>query len=120
MAPGLTETATATSSGLGTASNSVPTKAFPDGLKTCGQEPPIYSLLRPYEEYPKEVTGPTVWKAEDYRDHPERWTHRLSDVEIEELSQAAENFIASAVPLTGISKVGCSRYEGSEPVQTYV
>lgn len=113
MAPGLTQTATTALSGLETASNSVQTNAFPDGLKTCGQEPPIYSLLRPYEEYPKEVTGPTVWKAEDYRDHPERWTHRLSSVEIEELSQAADNFIASAAPLTGISKVGFLRNKAS-------
>lgn len=105
MAPGLTQTATGVSSGYGTASNSTQTNAFPDGLKTCGQDPPIYNLLCPYEEYPKEVIGSTVWKAEDYRDHPEWWTHQLSAVEIEELSQAAENFIASAIPLTGISKV---------------
>jgi hypothetical protein len=115
MSPALTQADTTVSSGLGTASNSTQTSAFPDGLKTCGQVPPIYSLLRPYEEYPKEVTGPTVWKAEDYRDYPERWTHPLSAVEIEELSQAAENFIASAMPLTGISKVGYLRHEVSRP-----
>jgi hypothetical protein len=105
MAPGLTQTATTPTSGLSTSSNPSKTGAFPDGLRTCGQQPPIYSLLRPYEDYPKEITGPTVWKAEDYRDHPERWTHRFSAEEIEELNKAADDFIASGTPLTGITKV---------------
>ena len=79
--------------------------AFSDGLKTRGQAEPIYELLQPYEKYPQEITGPTVWKAEDYRDNPERWTHQFSDAEIEELSKAADDFISSGVPLTGITKV---------------
>jgi hypothetical protein len=82
-----------------------PKNVFPDGIRTSGQLAPIYELLRPYSEFPKEVSGPTVWKAEDYRDHPERWTHPFSEEEIEELSQAADKFIASDTPLTGITKV---------------
>lgn len=80
-------------------------KLFPDGLKTSGQHDPIYSLLHPYEDFPTQITGPTVWKAEDYRDHPERWTHVFSEEEIQELSKAADDFIASGIGLTGISKV---------------
>ena len=77
---------------------------FPDGLKTSGQHNPIYSRLRPYSNFPKEISGPTVWKAEDYRDNPERWTHVFSDEEIAELSKAADDFISSGTPLTGITK----------------
>ncbi|KIY04142.1 uncharacterized protein Z520_00834 [Fonsecaea multimorphosa CBS 102226] len=77
---------------------------FPDGLKTSGQWPPVYEQLRPYEDFPKEISGPTLWKAEDYRWYPERWTHRFRSAEIAELSAAADEFIASGIPLTGISK----------------
>jgi hypothetical protein len=77
---------------------------FPDGLKTSGQHNPIYSRLRPYSDYPKEISGPTVWKAEDYRNNPERWTHVFSDEEIAELGKAADDFITSGTPLTGITQ----------------
>jgi hypothetical protein len=46
-----------------------------------------------------------VWKAEDYRNNPELWTHTFTAKEIEEISNATENFIKSGAPLTGISKV---------------
>ena len=79
-------------------------RIFPDGLKTSGQQNPIYTLLRPYSEYPKEITGPTVWKAEDYSTNPARWTHVFEPDEIAELSETADRFIASGVPLTAISR----------------
>lgn len=78
---------------------------FPDGFKTSGQHPPVYSRVQPYSNFPKVHSGPTVWKAEDYRDHPELWTHRFSDAELKELSDAADEFIQNNTPLTGISKV---------------
>ena len=83
----------------------VPLSIFPDGLKTTGQHEPIYESLRPFSDFPKEITGPTVWKAEDYRDVPEKWTHRFTEEQITELSEASDRFIASSTPLTGISKV---------------
>lgn len=84
-----------------------PSKAvFPDGIKTSGQCPPNYDQLVPYEQFPKEITGPTVWKAEDYQNNPERWVHRFSEKEIEELSDAADAFMSSGTPMTGITKVG--------------
>ncbi|TKA49291.1 hypothetical protein B0A55_13756 [Friedmanniomyces simplex] len=100
MAPSLTESTPEPSHALSGLSKS----AFPDGLKTSGQHPPVYSRLRPYSDFPKEITGPTVWRAEDYRDHPERWTHVFSDEEIAELGKAADDFLASGTPLTGITK----------------
>jgi hypothetical protein len=113
MAPGLTDSAPAPrASGVAAANAHQQLKAgpvskaiFPDGLKTTGQHPPIYEQLQPYENFPKEITGRTVWKAEDYKDNPERWTHRFTDEEIKELSDAADAFLESKIPLTGISKV---------------
>ena len=78
---------------------------FPDGIKTSGQTDPEYDLIKPYEDFPKEITGSTVWKAEDYKDNTEQWTHFFSEEEVEEMSKAADAFIASDTPLTGICKV---------------
>ncbi|KAF7591639.1 hypothetical protein BBP40_001278 [Aspergillus hancockii] len=83
---------------------SIPLDVFPDGLKTTGQHPPLYDHIRPFEKFPKEISGPTVWKAEEYRDHPDKWTHRFSSEEIAELSATADDFLAQKIPLTGISK----------------
>jgi hypothetical protein len=82
-----------------------PRSIFPDGIRTSGQHPPLYDALKPYSEFPKEITGPTLWKKEDYENSPERWTHPFTDEEIQELSDTADAFIASGTPLTGISKV---------------
>ncbi|KAK2778087.1 hypothetical protein FQN52_002917 [Onygenales sp. PD_12] len=77
---------------------------FPDGLRTSGQHPPLYDQLKPFSEFPKEITGRTVWKAEDYKDNPEKWTHQFSEAEIAELSRASDAFLDAKIPLTGISK----------------
>ena len=84
---------------------------FPDGIKTSGQHPPLYDLLRPYTDFPKEISGGTVWNAEDYTDNPERWVHEFSPSEVAELSAAADKFIADGIPLTGISKVSAKYHE---------
>ncbi|KAH1798839.1 hypothetical protein KXX35_003049 [Aspergillus fumigatus] len=81
-----------------------PLSLFPDGLKTTGQHPPLYEHLQPFERFPKEITGPTVWTADEYRAHPEKWTHRFTPEELDELSRAGDEFINSKIPLTGISK----------------
>lgn len=84
---------------------SVPTDIFPDGLKTTGQHPPLYDQIAPFDKFPKEITGKTVWKPEDYINNPEKWTYAFSPEEIEELSTASDNFMAAKIPLTGITKV---------------
>ncbi|KAL2172948.1 uncharacterized protein P884DRAFT_252883 [Thermothelomyces heterothallicus CBS 202.75] len=81
-----------------------PRHIFPDGVRTSGQHPPLYDVLKPYSAFPKHITGPTVWQASEFSSNPERWVHPLTPTEIEELSQAADAFIASGAPLTGISK----------------
>ena len=83
-------------------------KIFPDGIKTSGQHPPLLQSLRPYSDFPKEITGESVWKAEDYTNNPERWVHVFSGEEIAELSAVADQFIAGQTPLTGISKASFS------------
>ena len=87
------------------APTALPPDIFPDGLKTTGQHPPLYDELHPYEKFPKSISGPTLWKAEDYRDAPERWTHRFNEEEVAELSATADAFLAAKIPLTGITKV---------------
>lgn len=87
--------------------NGIDRKVFPDGIKTSGQHPPLYDQLRPYSDFPKEITGETVWKAEDYTNNPERWIHVFKEEEIEEISAVADVFIKNKIPLTGISQVCC-------------
>lgn len=100
MAPGIMLTQADT-----TPSSPVKRSLFPDGLKTSGQHAPVYSQIRPYEDFPKEISGPTLWKAQDFKFYAERWTHRFRSEDIAELSAAADEFMASGTPLTGISKV---------------
>ena len=84
--------------------NDAPTDIFPDGIRTSGQHPPLYEKLKSYDDYPKEITGPTVWKSEDYQNNPERWVHWFTEEEKVELGAAADAFMASGQPLTGITK----------------
>jgi len=98
-----------------TTAPTAPKSLFPDGLKTSGQHNPTYALLTPPSLFPKEISGPTVWKAEDYRDHPERWTHVFSAGEVEELGRAADDFIGSGRPLTGMAKVCIGNFFESLP-----
>ncbi|KAH8815137.1 hypothetical protein F5884DRAFT_165741 [Xylogone sp. PMI_703] len=105
MAPSILDTQpAATNTFPAAAQKAVDRKIFPDGIKTSGQHPPLYDQLRPYADFPKEITGETVWKAEDYKNNPERWVHVLSAEEVEELSEVSDKFIADNIPLTGISK----------------
>ena len=78
---------------------------FPDGLKTSGQQEPVDSVIRPYEKFPKEITGPTVWKAADFKAHPEKWVHAFTDDEVAEISAAADEYMQRGLSLTAISKV---------------
>ncbi|KAJ5880395.1 uncharacterized protein N7473_011448 [Penicillium subrubescens] len=101
MAPALTDALPTAPHNL---ASTAPRDIFPDGLKTTGQHPPLYDHIVPFDRFPREITGPTVWKAEDYRENPEKWTHRFTEEQVEELSIAADAFLASKTPLTGISK----------------
>lgn len=88
------------------APSAAPLHVFPDGLKTTGQQKPLYDHIQPFDRFPREITGQTVWKTEDYRTNPEKWTYPFTMEDIEELSTAADDFLAAKIPLTGITKVG--------------
>ena len=90
MAPGLTSVETLTSSGASRIKAQVPLSIFPDGIKTSGQHPPNYDELRAFEDFPDVIDGPTLWKAEDYRDNPERWV-RAFPWQASDLSQIRPN-----------------------------
>ena len=83
----------------------LPRSIFPDGIKTSGQHPPLYHHISPYQDFPREISGPTVWDANDYKNNPERWTHWFTHDELQEISVAADDFENAGIPLTGISKV---------------
>lgn len=105
MAPGILVEEPAAQLPQVTKSNlDAPRHIFPDGIRTSGQHPPLYDVLKPYSEFPKEITGRTVWKRDDFINNPEKWVHPFTDEEVAELSATADAFIASGTPLTGISK----------------
>lgn len=85
--------------------NEAPRDIFPDGIRTSGQHPPVPDQIFSYSSFPKEISGVTVWKKEDYENNPERWVHPFTDEEVKELGETADRFIESGTPLTGISKV---------------
>ena len=101
MAPALTDTVPVALHELRPVSKAI----FPDGIRTSGQHPPLYDLLEPFERFPAEISGATVWEAKDYINNPERWVHRFSQDEVAEMSEAADRFSSSGTPLTGITKV---------------
>ncbi len=103
MAPALLATPAESSHELSLNSRA-PKNIFPDGIRTSGQHEPNYDLLRPYSDFPKQISGSTLWSKSDYQNHPERWTHCFSEAEIKEINDAADAFISSKTPLTGISK----------------
>jgi len=105
MAPGLVMDESPQTSARAWKNENAPRSIFPDGIRTSGQHPPLYDVLRPYSDFPTEIVGPTVWHREQFADRPEAWTHPFTDDEIRELSGAADAFIASGTALTGISQV---------------
>lgn len=96
--------------------NNAPRSIFPDGIRTSGQLEPEYQDLQPYDAFPKEITGPTVWSPEEYQHSPEKWVHRFTPVQVAELGATADSFIKQGIPLTGISQVCrmilCMKFQG--------
>lgn len=80
-------------------------KAFPDGLRTSGQHPPVESQLRPFSAFPTEITGPTVWEGSEIAARQEEWVHVWTESELNELLQAVDAFTISGIPLININKV---------------
>ncbi|KAL8818756.1 MAG: hypothetical protein Q9223_002682 [Gallowayella weberi] len=104
MAPSLTSVDQEGASNTWVTKSQISRAIFPDGIKTSGQHPPTYHEVRDFQSFPHSIHAPTLWRAEDYRDNPERWVHHFSDGELAELSMAADSFRAAGTPLTGITQ----------------
>lgn len=110
MAPGLIDNEISESFSFNVPVNK---SVFPDGLKTSGQQEPVYSWIQPYSQFPKEITGQTLWTSEDFKAHPEKWTHVFTPEEVAEIEVAADSFIERGLPLTGITKVYHQEFHAS-------
>lgn len=73
---------------------------------TAGQTEPTLSLIQPYEAFPKQVTGRTVWKREQFISAPDVWQHHWTPRQLGLLDKAYDDFAASGKDLTEINKVG--------------
>jgi len=72
---------------------------------SAGQTEPLAELIQPYAAFPKEVTGRTVWKRDQFISNPEVWQHHWTPRQIELLDKAYDDFAASGKDLTEINKV---------------
>lgn len=66
--------------------------------------------VEPYEAFPQEVTGPTLWTADDYRSESAKpkWVRWWSADEISQIEAASKLWKESGRPLTEIEQVSCS------------
>ncbi|WOO78270.1 Taurine hydroxylase-like protein SAT17 [Vanrija pseudolonga] len=80
-----------------------PWKPNVQGL-TSGQHEPVFSLLEPYDNFPKQITGPTVWTREELLENPSYWKHQWTDELIAEVEEAHAAFEATGKPITAITK----------------
>lgn len=58
----------------------------------------------PYDQYPKRVQGPKLWRRDDYQTNPERWIHDWTSTEIQQIETAAKAYQQTGLPLTAITK----------------
>lgn len=72
---------------------------------TAGQLEPVPELIQPYENFPKKITGPTVWVAEDFRSRTELWQRKWTPELIAQLEEAFDHFEASGKTLPEINRV---------------
>ncbi|KAK4702267.1 hypothetical protein P7C70_g3954, partial [Phenoliferia sp. Uapishka_3] len=99
---------------------------------SAGQHAPVAELIQPYEAFPKVrepqgptqtvvewlraisetdgatfsqvVEGPTLWKAEEFKNAPEKWQRTWSAEQLADLEDAYTKFEATGLPLTAITK----------------
>jgi hypothetical protein len=75
---------------------------------TSGQHDADPALLQPYANFPKEITGGTVWTKEQYEGEWKRtWPEEL----VGDLERAYEAFERTGLPLTAINRVSARRVQ---------
>lgn len=78
--------------------------ALPKQL-TAGQLEPVPELIQPYENFPKKISGPTVWEADKFRARPDLWQRSWTPELIAQLERAFDDFEASGKTLPEINQV---------------
>ncbi|KAL9628953.1 MAG: hypothetical protein Q9164_007084, partial [Protoblastenia rupestris] len=58
---------------------------FHHGIKTSGQQPPLYEELKSFAAFPDWIVGPTVWETQRFKESPDEWIHHFTKRELEEL-----------------------------------
>ncbi|CBQ69186.1 conserved hypothetical protein [Sporisorium reilianum SRZ2] len=73
---------------------------------TSGQHDADASLLTPYGELPKHITGPTVWDAASYAgaENAAKWVHTFTPHEVAQLETAAQLWLESGRELGEIER----------------
>ncbi|WWC70478.1 uncharacterized protein I206_104429 [Kwoniella pini CBS 10737] len=71
---------------------------------TSGQHEPVESLVQAYSSFPREVTGPTVWRREEYIDHPDLWKKTWTAEQIKDLETSYEGFLKTGLDLPQITR----------------
>ncbi|EPQ26735.1 uncharacterized protein PFL1_05714 [Pseudozyma flocculosa PF-1] len=73
---------------------------------TSGQHDADPSLITPYSQLPKSISGPTVWDAASYRgqENSHKWVHTFTPTEIAQLETAAQLWLQSGRELGEIER----------------
>src|SRR5271156_2428627 len=71
---------------------------------TSGQHSPLAAQLHPYASFPKSISGPTVWRADELTSDLEKWVRHWTPQELEEINDAIEAFLSRKLPLSRLSK----------------
>lgn len=74
-------------------------------LLTSGQHEPLFDTLTPYEQFPKELTGPTVWTKEEFETNPKAWKWRWTPEQIADLESAYDEWEKTGKSLPEINRV---------------
>ena len=76
------------------------------GVLTSGQYDMDTSVLTPYDQLPKKITGPTVWTKEELGDkaNEDRWVRWWTQEEIGQFEKAAKDWVASGRPHVEIER----------------
>ncbi|KAL1406724.1 hypothetical protein Q8F55_006128 [Vanrija albida] len=96
-------------------------KAPTDGpvkpLLTSGQHEPIFDILTPYDQFPQEVTGPTVWTKEQFESDPKAWKWRWTPEQIADLEKAYVEWEATGKSLPEINR---DSFPLSDSIRTFL
>lgn len=81
-----------------------PLKSLTQGL-TSGMLEPDHSLVQPYANFPKEITGKTVWKREDFINDESLWKRFWTPENIASLEKSYDEWAAKGLTLPQIDRV---------------